>query len=417
MSIRVFILSMIAFLFATNVHSGDTADDPDILRNLAPRVYIDCSDCDDDYLRAEIVFVNFVRDRKQADIHILVSNQRTGGGGHEYTIELMGQGKFADMADTLIYRSNESDTDDMIRQGLTSVFKLGLARYTAKTPLGKYLSVAYSKPSSPTAVKDKWDSWVFAISANCWINGEKSYRSLNANGDLSASRTTEQSKIIFDFWGNYNESKFDYEDYKALSLSRSKGFDCGYIRSISGHWSTGLWSEVYSSTYSNKDLLAKISPGVEYNIYPYDQSNRRQLRLGYHVGLSYLDYTEETIYNKTTEWLTGQSLGITLELVQPWGSIYTNLSGSHYLHDLDKNRAQLYSRLSVRILEGLSVNLDGSVSRIHDQLSLGKGGASDEEILLRQRELETSYDYWGSVGISYSFGSIYNNVVNPRFGN
>ena len=404
-------------LFQSSLTAQDNISDPDSLKSLAPNVYIDCSGCDNDYLRTEIAFVNFVRDRKQADIHILVSEQRTGGGGRQYTIEFMGQANFKDMADTLIYVSYESDTDDMVREGLTSVFKIGLARYAAKTPLREYLSVNYSKPSSPTAVKDKWDYWVFEISGNYWFNGEKSYRSLNVNGNIEASRVTEQSRIRFGIWGNYNESKFDYEDYKALSLSRSKGFNSGYIKSLGDHWSAGLWGDVYSSTYSNKDMQAKITSAVEYNIFPYDQSNRRQLRLSYNVGMVYVDYEEETIYGKTTEWLTGQSLGITLELVQPWGSVYANLSGSHYLHDFEKNKINLYSRLSIRIVEGLSFDLNGSVSRVHDQLSLRMGGASEEEVLLRRRELATSYNYWGSFGISYSFGSIYNNVVNPRFGN
>jgi hypothetical protein len=42
---------------------------------------------------------------------------------------------------------------------------------------------------------------------------------------------------------------------------------------------------------------------------------------------------------------------------------------------------------------------------------------TNEEILVRQLELATGYQYEFSVGISYSFGSIYNNVVNPRFRN
>jgi hypothetical protein len=54
--------------------------------------------------------------------------------------------------------------------------------------------------------------------------------------------------------------------------------------------------------------------------------------------------------------------------------------------------------------------------RIKDQISLGKSSASTEEILLRLRQLATDYSYSFSVGISYSFGSIFNTVVNPRFG-
>jgi hypothetical protein len=50
-------------------------------------------------------------------------------------------------------------------------------------------------------------------------------------------------------------------------------------------------------------------------------------------------------------------------------------------------------------------------------LSLRRGDASNEEILVRQRELATGYEYEFGFGISYTFGSIFNNVVNPRFRN
>jgi hypothetical protein len=35
---------------------------------------------------------------------------------------------------------------------------------------------------------------------------------------------------------------------------------------------------------------------------------------------------------------------------------------------------------------------------------------------LRLRQLATSYTYFINLGLSYSFGSIFNNIVNPRFG-
>jgi hypothetical protein len=64
-----------------------------------------------------------------------------------------------------------------------------------------------------------------------------------------------------------------------------------------------------------------------------------------------------------------------------------------------------------------SLNLYGQYSKIRNQISLPKGTASLEEVLLQRRQLETGYQFWGSFGVSYSFGSIYNNIVNPRFGN
>ena len=59
----------------------------------------------------------------------------------------------------------------------------------------------------------------------------------------------------------------------------------------------------------------------------------------------------------------------------------------------------------------------GDYSRIRDQINLRKGSASPEEVLLRQRQLATGFSYFFGFGVSYRFGSIYNNVVNPRFRN
>ncbi len=88
---------------------------------------------------------------------------------------------------------------------------------------------------------------------------------------------------------------------------------------------------------------------------------------------------------------------------------------SNYFHDFSKNRLSFHSSLNVNVVKGLSVDFNGGVSLIHDQLALRKGDASTEEILTRQQELATNFQYYTNVGISYTFGSMYNNIVNPRF--
>ena len=93
------------------------------------------------------------------------------------------------------------------------------------------------------------------------------------------------------------------------------------------------------------------------------------------------------------------------------------LEGSNFFHDFSKNRIELNGYVSVRVLKGLSFRLGGAVARINDQLSLVKGAASEAEILLQLQELETNYNVKAFLGITYTFGSIYNNIVNPRFGN
>ena len=64
--------------------------------------------------------------------------------------------------------------------------------------------------------------------------------------------------------------------------------------------------------------------------------------------------------------------------------------------------------------DSICAPLPGAPQRIHDQLNLPGGDRISEEILLEQRELATAYRYSASVGIGYSFGSIFNTVVNPR---
>ncbi|MYD86469.1 MAG: hypothetical protein F4Y14_10020, partial [Acidobacteria bacterium] len=51
------------------------------------RVFLDCGPCDDEYLRREIAFVNYVRDRRDAQVHVLVTRENTGGGGDAWTLD------------------------------------------------------------------------------------------------------------------------------------------------------------------------------------------------------------------------------------------------------------------------------------------------------------------------------------------
>jgi len=87
------------------------------------------------------------------------------------------------------------------------------------------------------------------------------------------------------------------------------------------------------------------------------------------------------------------------------------------LDDFSKRRLVLFNSMNARLFKGFSFNMYGSLSLVRDQLFLAKGGATDDEILLQRRQLSTSYSYFAGVGLQYTFGSIFNNVVNPRFRN
>ena len=104
------------------------------------------------------------------------------------------------------------------------------------------------------------------------------------------------------------------------------------------------------------------------------------------------------------------------EREEPWGTLQAGLEFSQYLHDPSFYRLEAAGEFSFRITRGLSISFDGQASRIRDQLSLPRREATDEEILLRLRELQSDYRFEFDIGIRYSFGSLFNNIVNPRFG-
>lgn len=411
----VFLFFTLAWSFSY-LRAGGQELDIEALKKTAPKVYIDCAMCDLDYIRTEITFVNYVRDRKEAQVHLLITTLRAGSGGREYTLSFIGQNEFEGINGTQKYFSSPTDTQDETRQGLVKALKIGLMSYVARTPIASRIAISYQEEEKPEAVKDKWNRWVFNFSASGYFNGEESYASNSFRLNFSASRVTPEMKIRFSLAGSHSFSRFEYESETIESTLEGFDFNSLAVVSLSEHWSVGGFIKASSSTYQNIRLSFSPSPAIEYNFFPYAQSTRRQLRCLYSLKFATVRYREETIYDKMSENLWGQSLSVTLDLKEKWGSISTTLAASHYFHDFSKYNLTLYTALSLNLVKGLNFFAFGGGSRIHDQINLAKGGASLEEVLLRRKQLATNYSYFFSVGLSYTFGSIFTNVVNPRFG-
>lgn len=388
----------------------------DSLKKDALNVFVDCDYCDMDFIRKQITLVNYVRDRKEAQIHILSAYQQTASGGGAYSFYFIGQKNFSGINDTLVYNSKADATEDEKRKGQIRMLKMGLIRYISKTPFADQISIDIASPPSDENVKDKWRSWVFDLDAGAYFNGEQLYQSLSSWTSASASKITEKWKIEFNLYNNYSESRYQIDDTTEIkSITRAKSFDHLLVKSINDHWSVGGFTGAGSSDYENRKFSGNIAPAIEYDLFPYSQSTRKQLRILYAVGYVYNQYSDTTIFNKTEEGLGFERLAIAFEIKQQWGSLSSYLAGLNFLHDFSLYKVYFRPEINIRIFKGLSVRLSGNFSLIHDQITLPKAGATLEEILLQQRQLATQYSYWGNVGISYTFGSIYNNVVNPRF--
>ena len=392
--------------------------DSEALKQEAPTVFIDCNRCDSTYIHTEITFVNYVRDRKDAQVYVMITTRSTGSSGTEYTLEFTGQEEFEGTDNTLKYITGNQDTSDEIREGLVRILKIGLAPYAGRTPISDRITVSYKDAETvkTDSVDDRWDYWVFSLSARGSFDGQKTSRSYSFNGSFSANRVTEAFKFRVSYSGSRSTDRYSYGSINQVNTRKSHSLSTLAVKSIGDdHWAVGAGSSVYSNTYSNIKFRFSLAPAIEYNIFPYSESTRRQLLLLWKPGYHAYYYHEETIYDKTEEKLWAEEFSAAFEIKEKWGTASTWFEFFHYFHDLKKNRMSINMDLSIRLFKGLSFSMYGYFQRIRDQLSLIKGEVSEADLLLRRIQLETNYSYYGQIGLSYTFGSIFSNVVNPRF--
>ncbi|MCZ8206152.1 hypothetical protein [Gemmatimonas sp.] len=412
---------------------GAMRPDSATLQSQAIRVFLDCQGrirgCDRDFIVTDVNFVNWMRDRFDADVQILVSGLTNGGGGTENTITFIGRRAFEGMADTLILNTLPNDPDDRIRRELARVFKLGLTRYVARSPIASRVQVAYFAPfgrpaqqqASAADLKDKWNLWTYTTNMNAFVRAEDRQQSVNASLSLSANRATEKWKMNFSLSGNLNEQRFEIPPtatrpaFTVTNEQRTYNATSLIVRSLSSHWSAGLKLGAGFSDFLNQDLALRAQPAIEYNLFPWTEQTRRQLTFLYNVGPNYYDYQRTTVFDRDNETRFSQQATASYVARQSWGSSNVSLDWLNYLHDFNRHALTLSGNVDLRLGRGFSLNIGGSAARINDQIYLPRAGNTEEEILLQRQALETGFRITTNIGIRYTFGSIYNTIVNQRF--
>ncbi len=383
------------------------------------RVFLDCDSCDTDYMTTNVAFVDYVRDRTVADLHVLVTTASTGGGGLAWTVKFIGLARFQGHDHTLTFSTNTTATPDEQRKEFARILKLGLVFYVADTAAGSQLDVTFKKPDTETqttAKRDPWNYWLFNVNANTNFSGQQLTKSLFYGFNTSANRTTNNWKFSFNGNSNENRNTFILDDGSKV-VSSTRGWSAGQllVKSVSPHWSLGGTASVSRSTYSNENRLYQFAPGIEYDVFPYTESTRRLLTFLYTAGMNRYDYEQVTIFNKLTETVPQHTLNVALTLKQPWGSLSESMNFTQQLNNQPRYRLSTITQANIRLFNGFSLSMYFEYDRIRNQIFLPQAGASTTDILLQIQQLATGYSYFGSFGISYSFGSIFNNIVNPRF--
>ena len=382
------------------------------------KIFLDCDRCDTTYMKQNLGNVQFVRDQSFSDVHLFFVTQRNGSGGREYEIDFIGKNEFEAINYKLEFSTDTNMTNDDIRKRTLEYIKLGLVRFwIEKNTIGKVsVSVPNPKDEEPKEkVVDPWNYWVFRIGANGWFNGQETSKFSNLNFNLSAKRVTEENKFSIRLGFNESKSTFSFEDDEIVSIQSSKFVRVSDVISLNDHWSLGAFGSLGSSVFSNKDFYWSFKPAIEYNFFKYDESAKKQLTLSYRNGIVFNNYIERSVFGEDKEYLWEHELSLGGSVNQKWGSISGEASFEQFLHDTTLNSLSFYVGTNVRLFKGFSLNLNGNYSITRNQVNLAAGDVTIEELLLRQQQLQSGYNYFVSIGLSYSFGSIYNTIVNPRF--
>jgi hypothetical protein len=412
---------------------GVAAQEP---ANAPLRVFLDCQTfgCDQEFIRSELTWVDWVADRQTADVHMLITSQDAGGGGERFTLDLLGAARFAGQEQHLFYASSGGATEDEVREGLLDRMALGLVPFAVGTPAGDRLEVSLrdaDDEEAGQATDDPWNFWVFTIGVDGNLDGESRQRSIEIEGSAEAERTTELWRFRSGLEVTRNEEEFELSSGRRTTVTENWELDNFAVRGVADHWAVGVNAGMGRSTRFNQDFYATFAPGIEFSVFPYTEFSRRALTVQYLVGAHHFSWTDTTIYGHTRENRLNHSLNASLDLVQPWGEVDVGVTGSHYFHRLNPVEApdggqasgrripwriDLGGRLEVRLFRGFFVNFGGNYQWIRDQLHIPKEDLDDEDILLELQQLATDFSYETFFGISYRFGSIFSGAVNPRFG-
>jgi len=154
------------------------------------------------------------------------------------------------------------------------------------------------------------------------------------------------------------------------------------------------------TSFRNQDLTLRVAPAIQYNFFPYSESTRRQFTVSYSADYNSFHYNEPTLFDKMEKQRANHAVQTSFEVNEPWGDSDVTLEFSHFLDAPAENRLVFSGDLEVRLFRGFFLTLSGDTSRIRDQIYLPRRNASDEEILVRQRQLATDYEWRFRIGFT-----------------
>ncbi len=215
-------------------------------------VFLDCESCDTDYLKQRLDLVTYVRDRKVADVHLFIADQPMASGGRQYDLQFIGVSNQYMQQYALSLQISPSDTQAEINERLENTIKIGLLSYLiTHQSVNVEATLLPAATGTPPSASDPWNYWIFEISGALDWDQESNRKEYEWSGEVDIERTTEAWRIRSEFEA---ESRINHvkRDEAMLTTQRKRlAAEASVVKSMSSHWSAGVFGSLYSSTYTN----------------------------------------------------------------------------------------------------------------------------------------------------------------------
>ena len=347
-----------------------------------------------------------------------------GGGGRELIPRFVGRDRFATASQELRVISQVAEAESVRRDQVLRTVIVGFLNFIARDSLPPGLDLEVDPPDAGTqptgVVRDPWNLWVFSISTGASYDAEESNQESQWDVNLTADRVTDMWKLGFGVRLDEERETFELdEDDPSLDVRRiERGVRNGFWRGASDR--TGHSGSMEKSRHRRLAIrVCSRRPHPPSNTASFHTASTRRgsWLSSISSGTSMRDTTRSRCSASCAQTNGIHALSADLDVRQPWGSLEGGVEFSQYLHDRSRYRIEFDGEVSLQLVRGLVARSRGVCLENPRSDLPPRRGATPEEVLLQLRELQSGYEVRFSFGISYSFGSIFNNVVNPRFGN
>lgn len=377
--------------------------------------------CFDSYLRQELSHFDFVRDPHLAAFTLVVVRQPAGNGGERFTAKLtrkLPNGVFETVSQRSFVAPPGAPPHSS-RERLAQLFLRLLFAELANTAEGDAFAL-HLPPRDGTSLSsliDPWNYWVFTPELKGTGEGGSGYYFAELLAALTVRRITDDSK--FRIRGGYGRN---LTGYKLEDGSRVRGdvylWDVRvlYAHSVGRHGALGMIGSTGGSEYENYAFHVHGGPSAEINVFPYADNATRQLRFAYQIGAWANWYADPNRSGDERELRPYNALSMITDVNQPWGSIQWINQLNFFLDDPRQYRASVGGIVTLRLFQGFAISFEGEAAYVRDMINARGRPVTDRELLLWTVQQPTRYQWELEFAFTYTFGSVHNTIVNPRFG-